>query len=190
MTEITAKTEGLPSAVETFVLRWGDLGGQWGVNRSVAQIHALLYLSDRPRTADYIAEMLGMARSNVSNSLKELQNWQLVRRVPVLGDRRDHFEAETDLWLMATRIAQGRKAREVDPMVAAIHAAMAEADDPAIGPVVRKRLAAMDEFVGTVERWYEQMLKVPPNQIMALIRMGTRVVNLLKPGRGRQASSE
>ncbi len=190
MTETTVKSQTLPAAVETFVLRWGDLGGQWGVNRSVAQIHALLYLSDRPRTADYIADTLGMARSNVSNSLKELQNWQLVRRVPVLGDRRDHFEAETDLWLMATRIAQGRKAREVDPMVAAIHAAMAEADDPAIGPVVRKRLAAMDEFVGTVERWYEQMLKVPPSQIMALIRMGTRVVNLLKPGRGKRASPE
>ena len=185
MTEMSVESESLPAAVQEFVLRWGDLGGQWGVNRSVAQIHALLYLSDRPRTAEYIADMLGMARSNVSNSLKELQNWQLVRRVPVLGDRRDHFEAETDLWLMASRIAQGRKAREIDPMVAAIHAAMAKADDPAIGPVVGKRLAAMDEFVGTMERWYEQILKVPPNQIMALIRMGAKVVNLLKLGRDK-----
>lgn len=187
MTEISVESENLPAAVEEFVLRWGDLGGQWGVNRSVAQIHALLYLSDRPRTAEYIADTLGMARSNVSNSLKELQSWQLVRRVPVLGDRRDHFEAETDLWVMATRIAQGRKAREVDPMVAAIHAAMAKADDPAIGPVVKKRLAAMDEFVGTMDRWYEQMLKVPSNQLMALIRMGSRVANLLKLGRGKDA---
>ena len=185
MTEMNGGSKILPAAVQEFVLRWGDLGGQWGVNRSVAQIHALLYLSDRPVTAEHIAERLGMARSNVSNSIKELIGWKLVRRVPVLGDRRDHFEAETDLWLMATRIAQGRKEREVDPMVAAIHAAMAKADDPAIGPVVKKRLAEMDVFVGTVERWYEDMLKVPPNQLMALIRMGGRIVSLLKP-RGRK----
>lgn len=186
MTEISAESKILPPAVQEFVLRWGDLGGQWGVNRSVAQIHALLYLSDRPVTAEHIADQLGLARSNVSNSIKELIGWKLVRRVPVLGDRRDHFEAETDLWLMATRIAQGRKAREVDPMVEAIHAAMAKADDPAIGPVVKKRLGEMDAFVGTVERWYDDMLKIPPNQLMALIRMGTKVVGLLKPaGRAR-----
>src|SRR3954447_22814064 len=108
MTEITVETR-LPPAVERFILHWGDLGGQWGVNRSVAQIHALLYLSDQPLTAEEIAETLGMARSNVSNSLKELAGWKLVRRVPVFGDRRDHYEAETDLWEMVTRIAQGRK---------------------------------------------------------------------------------
>src|SRR3982750_2519472 len=110
MTEISEKS---PAAVERFVLHWGDMGGQWGVNRSVAQIHALLYLSDRPLTAEAIADTLGMARSNVSNSLRELLAWKLVRRAPLLGDRRDHYEAETDLWEMVTRIAQGRKEREI-----------------------------------------------------------------------------
>ena len=94
MTEITIESDRLPPAVERFVLHWGDMGSQWGVNRSVAQIHALLYLSERPLTAEDLSERLGMARSNVSNSLKELIGWKLVRRVPVLGDRRDHFEAE------------------------------------------------------------------------------------------------
>jgi DNA-binding transcriptional regulator GbsR (MarR family) len=120
--------------VEQFVLRWGDMGTQWGVNRSVAQIQALLFLSERPLTAEDIAAKLGMARSNVSNSLKELLAWKLIHRVPVLGDRRDHYEAEADLWQMATKVAQGRKAREIDPMVAAIGAAMQDIDDPGSAP--------------------------------------------------------
>src|SRR5580658_666765 len=120
MTELTVSQGRLPAAVEQFVLRWGDMGDQWGVNRSVAQIHALLYLSERPLTAEDIAEALGMARSNVSNSIRELLAWKLIHRVPILGDRRDHYAAEADIWKMVTRIAQGRKEREIDPAVAAL----------------------------------------------------------------------
>ncbi|WP_327751887.1 MarR family transcriptional regulator [Sphingobium sp. SJ10-10] len=192
MTEISNESKSLPSAVEQFVLRWGDMGGQWGVNRSVAQIHALLFLSDRPLTAEDIADKLGMARSNVSNSLRELLAWKLAWRVPVLGDRRDHYEAETDLWQMATKVAQGRKEREIDPMVAAIRAAMEHADDPRISPVVRKRLHSMHDFMNTVENWYQQMLNVPPAQIMTLIRMGSKVVGLLKfvSGKGNKKEAD
>jgi DNA-binding transcriptional regulator GbsR (MarR family) len=180
MTETNAESDKMPPAVEAFVLRWGDLGGQWGVNRSVAQIQALLLLSDRPLTAEDIADKLGLARSNVSNSIKELLNWKLVTRVPVLGDRRDHFVAETDMWQMASKVAQGRKEREIDPMVAAIHAAMDQADDPRISVEVRQRLTAMNDFITTVDTWYGQMIQVPPQQIMRLIRLGAKVVNLLK----------
>lgn len=181
MTEIPDEPRRLPPAVEQIVLRWGDLGGQWGVNRSVAQIQALLFLSDKPLTAEDIAETLGLARSNVSNSLKELMTWKLIHRVPVLGDRRDHYEAETDLWQMATKVAQGRKAREIDPMVAAIRDAMAQMDanDAGISPKVKSRLHGMHEFVTTVDGWYEQMLHVPPETLMRLIRMGAKVVGLL-----------
>jgi DNA-binding transcriptional regulator GbsR (MarR family) len=185
VTETTVQSR-LAGAVEKFILHWGDMGGQWGVNRSVAQIHALLYLSERPLTAEEIAETLGIARSNVSNSLKELIVWKLIRRVPVLGDRRDHYEAETDIWQMVTRIAQGRKEREIDPAAAALRACRAEAEgDPHVSPVARKRLAEMEEFVGTLNRWYDQMLGVPAPKIMALIRMGAKVVNLLSFGRGK-----
>ncbi len=180
MTETEDTSNKMPAAVEQFVLRWGDMGGQWGVNRSVAQIQALLFLSERPLTAEDIADRLGIARSNISNSLKELLNWKLIRRVPVLGDRRDHYEAETDLWQMTTKVAQGRKEREIDPMVAAIRAGMAHIDDPAISPVVRQRLVQMHDFVTTVDTWYQQMLNVPPAQIMTLIRMGSKVVGLIK----------
>jgi len=180
MTETNDESTKLPPAVEAFVLRWGDLGGQWGVNRSVAQIQALLLLSERPLTAEDIAEKLGMARSNVSNSLKELLTWKLAMRVPVLGDRRDHFVAETDMWQMASKVAQGRKEREIDPMVAAIRTAMEQADDPRISKDVRARLTAMHDFIDTVESWYNQMLHVPPQQIMRLIRLGSKVVGLLQ----------
>jgi DNA-binding transcriptional regulator GbsR (MarR family) len=184
MTEISDKVRRLAPAVQLFVLHWGDMGTAWGVNRSVAQIHALLYVSERPLTAEDIAATLGIARSNVSNSLKELIGWKLVRRVPVMGDRRDHFEAETDLLEMVTRIAQGRKEREIDPAAAALRACMAEAEgDSRVSPTARARLAEMQRFVETLNRWYEQMLGVPPAKIMALIRMGSKVVNFLSFGR-------
>ncbi|HEX4694924.1 GbsR/MarR family transcriptional regulator [Sphingomonas sp.] len=184
MTEIIMETRPLPPAVERFVLHWGDMGSQWGVNRSVAQIQALLYLSERPLTAEQIAETLVMARSNVSNSLKELLGWRLIRRVPVMGDRRDHYEAETDLWEMVTRIAQGRKEREIDPAAAALRACLAEArGDARISPVAMKRLTEMGRFVETVEHWYDQMIAVPAPKIMALMRMGAKVANFLSFGR-------
>jgi DNA-binding transcriptional regulator GbsR (MarR family) len=186
MTETSDNTKRLPVAVEQFVLRWGDMGGQWGVNRSVAQIHALLYLADRPMTAEDIADSLGMARSNVSNSIRELIGWKLIRRVPLLGDRRDHYEAEADLWQMLTRIAQGRKEREIDPMVEAMGPVLAAADDdPTLSPVARKRLKEMHGFVTTIDSWYGQMLTVPPSTLMSLIKMGTKVVGLLGLGRGK-----
>ena len=171
-------------AVERFVLHWGDLGSRWGVNRSVSQIHALLYLSDRPRTAEDIADLLGLARSNVSNSIKELLAWDLIRRVPIKGDRRDHFEAEADVWEMFMRISAGRKERELDPAIAALRACVAEAQgDPAVHAVATERLKALLGFVETLDRWYAQMLTVPQQKLAALIRLGTRIVRFLPVGR-------
>ena len=187
MTETTGEPQQLHPAVQEFVLRWGDLGGQWGVNRSVAQIQALLILSETALNAEEIAERLGMARSNVSNSVKELLTWKLIRRVPVLGDRRDYYEAETDMWQMANKVAQGRKEREIDPMLAAIDLAMAQAGEgPALHPTVARRLEDMHGFIHTVEGWYRQMLGVPPHQIMRLIKLGAKVVGLLKFVGGKQ----
>jgi DNA-binding transcriptional regulator GbsR (MarR family) len=188
MTETTVRSQKLPPAVEQFVLRWGDMGGQWGVNRSVAQIQALLFLSDRPLTAEDIADTLGMARSNVSNSIRELLTWKLIRRVPVLGDRRDHYEAEADLWQILTRIAQGRKEREIDPAVAALRTVLETADgDQQISPVAKARLREMESFLGTLDTWFSQMVTVPPATILALMKLGSRVVNLVSLGRGASA---
>ena len=184
MTEITDHRKPLPIALERFVLHWGEMGGQWGVNRSVSQIHALLYLSERPMTAEEIADLLGLARSNVSTSIKELLAWNLIRRVPIKGDRRDHFEAEADVWEMFMRIAVGRKERELDPAIAALRACAAEArGDPAVHAVANERLKALLDFVETLDRWYAQMLTVPKQKLAGLIRLGTRIVGLLPGGR-------
>jgi len=184
MTEISEIPKRLPVAIERFVLHWGDLGGRWGVNRSVAQIHALLYVSERPRTAEDIADLLGLARSNVSNSIKELLAWNLIRRVPIKGDRRDHFEAEADIWEMFMRISAGRKERELDPAIAALRACATEAQgDPSVHAVANARLAALLDFVETLDRWYAQMLTVPKERLAAMIRLGTRIVSFLPTGR-------
>ncbi len=186
MTEITDKSGKLPETVERLILHWGDMGSSWGVNRSVSQIHALLYLSERPLTAEDIAEALGLARSNVSNSIRELMAWDLIRRVPVKGDRRDHFEAETDLWEVAMRIAAVRKEREIDPAVDALKTCVAGADhDAKLHPVAAKRLKDMLAFIESVDRWYAQMLTVPRPKLAALIRLGTRIVSLLPMGRSK-----
>jgi len=182
MTETTDKKK-LPAVVERFILHWGDMGDGWGVNRSVSQIHGLLYLADEPMTAEDIAETLGMARSNVSNSLKELLSWNLIRRVPILGDRRDHFEAETDIWEVAARIAAGRKEREIDPAIAALRACVSDAaDDPTITAVASKRLKEMLAFTELVDRWYTQMLRVPRQRLIALVRLGEKIVGYLPTG--------
>jgi DNA-binding transcriptional regulator GbsR (MarR family) len=176
MTEINVQTDALPGPVERFVLHWGEMGTSWGVNRSVAQIHALLYLSETPLTAEDIADRLGMARSNVSTSLRELLSWSLIRRVHAMGDRRDYYEAEADMFEMVRRIAQGRKAREIDPALTVLRSCVAEAKiDAAVPPNVRKRLTAMLDFTETVDRSFGEIMRLPMPTLMALIRMGGAV---------------
>ncbi len=179
MTEMTDMSVTLPPALMRFVIHWGEMGDQWGVNRSVAQIHALLFLSENPITAEEIAETLGLARSNVSNSLKELQGWSLVRRVHVLGDRRDHFEAEADMLEMVRRIALGRKAREIDPALAVLRSCVADAArEPKVSPVARKRLGAMLGFVETVDTSFSEIMALPSPVLNRLIRMGGAIARI------------
>src|SRR5579872_4287863 len=118
----------LDPTTEKFVLHWGEMGTRWGINRTVAQIHALLYLAPRPLNADEIVQALGVARSNVSNSLKELQSWGIVRLVHVLGDKRDHFESIKDVWEMFRLVLDERKKREIDPTVRVLKECISEAE--------------------------------------------------------------
>jgi DNA-binding transcriptional regulator GbsR (MarR family) len=183
MTELPDEGAALPSTVQRFVLEWGNLGERWGVNRSVSQIHALLYASKEPRAAEDIADVLGIARSNVSNSLRELQSWNIIRSVPVLGDRRTFYTAETDLWNLVSRIAAGRKARELDPATAALRDCVEMSrDDKSVDPVVQLRLREMLEFVERLSRWYDQMIAMPRSTIVALMKMGGGIARLLDRG--------
>ncbi len=180
MTEISEIKDLLPPAVERFVLKWGEMGGAWGVNRSVAQIHALLYLKAAPMTAEDISDALGIARSNVSNSLKELLGWNLIRRVAIRGDRRDHFEAEGDIWELVSRIAIGRKAREIDPVMEMLRAAVSEAQsDRRVEVETRKRLAEMLEFTSAADRWFQQMLSLPRGTLKTLMKLGSKIGRIL-----------
>lgn len=165
---------------ERFVLHWGEMGTRWGVNRSVAQIHALLYLAARPLTAGEIADTLALARSNVSTSLKELQGWGLIRMTHVIGDRRDHFDAITDPWQIMLAIAEGRKRRELDPTLSMLRDCMLEADeDPDIDPQTRARIAAMARFLTVLLGWYEEVSRLKRKTLVALVKLGGRVARLL-----------
>jgi len=180
MTEITDSNVILPEAVKRFVLEWGNLGDRWGVNRSVSQIHALLYASKKPLAAEEIADVLGIARSNVSNSLRELQSWNIIRSVPILGDRRTFYTAETDLWNLVSRIAAGRKARELDPAAAALRECVEMTrEDESVDPVVQLRLREMLDFVERLSRWYDQMIVLPRSKITTLIKLGGGIARLL-----------
>src|SRR3981189_3474019 len=133
---------------EKFVLHWGEMGTRWGVNRTVAQIHALLYLSREPLHAELIASLLSVARSNVSNSLRELQGWGIVRVVHVLGDRRDHFESLKDVWEMFEVVSEERKRREIDPTLRVLAECVAELKaGPQGDAYTRERLESMLEFL-------------------------------------------
>jgi DNA-binding transcriptional regulator GbsR (MarR family) len=192
MTETTVKSAVLPPAIERFVVAWGEMGEVWGVNRSVSQIHALLYVSDRPLTAEEIAERLRLARSNVSTSLRELMAWSLVRRVSALGERRDFYEAEADVFEMVRRIAAGRKSREIDPAIAALRQCLAAAEgDARVSGEVRRRFRTMLDFTEGVARSFDEVMQLPTPVLAKLIKMGGAVARLagLTSGRGARRSA-
>jgi DNA-binding transcriptional regulator GbsR (MarR family) len=172
----------LTPTMERFVLHWGEMGQRWGVNRSVAQIHALLYLATKPLDAETIAETLGIARSNVSTGLRELMAWDLVRVVHVLGDRRDHFEAETDNWRILLSIAEGRKRREIDPTLSTLRGFVLDAEaDRATDPAVKARIEGLMQFVEVVSGWYEQVRRIPAPTLLALLKMGAKIARAVRP---------
>lgn len=170
-----------------FVLHWGDMGQSWGANRSLAQIHALLIVAPRALNAEEIAETLKLARSNVSTSLRDLIDWGLIRKSPILGDRRDHFEALGDVWEMATKIVALRKAREIDPAKAVLRSCLEDARaDPQVAPAAVARLSEMDALIALLDDWYGQMNRIPKAQLLPLIRLGAKAVEFLAPFVGKK----
>jgi DNA-binding transcriptional regulator GbsR (MarR family) len=170
----------LTPAMEQYVLHWGEMGTRWGVNRSVAQVHALLFLADKPMHADEIVETLEIARSNVSTSLKELQGWGLVSLSHVLGDRRDHFVAEGDLWTILMTIVEERKRREIDPTLSMLRKCAIEAADDSQTPAdVKAKIDGMLEFMETLTGWYDQIKSVPKPTLVKLMKLGAKVARFV-----------
>ena len=156
------------------------MGAKWGINRTVAQVHALLYTSPKPLNAEEISDLLAVARSNVSNSLKELQTWRIVKLVHVLGDKRDHFEALPDVWETFRRVLDERKKREVDPTLAILQECISKAEaDSATGKYTERRLRELAVFFETTTEWYEQVRRWPTSALTKFVKLGDRIQKLL-----------
>ena len=168
----------LTPAKEKLVLHWGEMGTKWGINRTVAQIHALLHVAAKPLDAEEIAETLGVARSNVSTSLKELQAWGIVKVVHVMADRRDHFESVKDVWTLFQIIMDERKKREIDPTLAVLRECVA-ASKGEEDELAHRRLAEMAEFVESMSAWYTQVRRLPVSGWKQFAKMGGMVGKLI-----------
>ena len=161
---------------EKFVLHWGEMGTRWGINRTVAQIHALLFIAAKPIDAEEIAETLSVARSNVSTSLKELQSWGIVRIVHVMGDRRDHFESMKDVWEMFEVVLTERKRREIDPTLAVLRDCMIDAEKAGAAEAhTKERLGELLGFFETMSDWYEQVRRLPTQAMLKFVKLGGKV---------------
>jgi len=178
MTETTK--DALSPVQRKFVLHWGEMGTRWGVNRTVAQIHALLYLSPKPLNADDIVDALDVARSNVSTSLKELQGWGIVKLVHVVGDKRDHFQSMKDVWEMFRVVLDERKKREWDPTMRMLHECIVEAGkDKATDEYTESRLRELHGFFATTTAWYAQVRRWPTAAIVKFVKRGDKVLKAL-----------
>ena len=171
----------LSPAVEKYVLHWGEMGARWGTNRTVAQIHALLYLSPDPLRADQICELLSVARSNVSTSIRELQSYGLVRMTHELGDRRDYFESVYDVWELFRVIIEQRKQRELNPTLTMLRSCAADVSkEKDTDPVTKERIHNMLEFIENTSAWYEQIREIPSGTLTKLMKLGNKITKLVK----------
>ena len=163
-----------------FVLHWGEMGSKWGINRTVSQIHALLYLAGRPLHAEEIAETLDVARSNVSSSLKELQSWKLIRVVHLMSDRRDHFETSTDVWELFRTVVRERKQREFDPTVEVLRECVSNPEFSREEAGAQQRIRETLQFMDTMATWGDEMLRLSPETLVKVMKLGARIQQLLR----------
>ena len=170
----------LTPIMEKYILHWGEMGTRWGVNRTVAQIQALLFLSNQPLNAEQISATLGVARSNVSTSIKELQSWGLIKTVPLMGDRREHFDTLKDPWELFYTIMEGRKVRELDPTMSILRQCVLESEEDKVTPEeVKARIKDVLDFMETLDTWHTQIKGLPKSTLLKLIKLGARVQNFL-----------
>lgn len=169
---------------QRFVLHWGEMGTRWGINRTVAQVHALLFLSPKPLHAEEIATTLAVARSNVSTSLRELQGWGIVRVVHVLGDRRDHFESVKDVWEIFRIVSEERKRREIDPTLRVLQECVSELKGAgAANAYTRERLEQMLDFLTTTSSLFEELVHMPAPTLKGMAKLRGKLKSLFGTGK-------
>ena len=170
----------LTPITEAFVLHFGEMGSRWGISRTVGQIYALLFASERPLPADEIAEMLDFSRSNVSMGLKELQSWRLIRLQHLPGDRREHFAALGDIWQIFRTLAEERRRREIDPTLSVLRDLIMETPGNDADKFAQARLREMHELIELLLRWSDDVQRLETGQLVQLLKLGGRVVALLE----------
>jgi DNA-binding transcriptional regulator GbsR (MarR family) len=170
----------LTDVARKFVVHWGEMGSAWGVNRTVAQIHALLFFHGRPLHAEEISETLGVARSNVSTSLKELINWRLVRTTQALGDRRDYFETSGDVWELFRTVVRERKEREFDPTTRMLRGLVGQPEFAKESPDAQDRVRETLKLMEALGSWSDEMLRLSPSTLEKVLRMGASIQKFVR----------
>ena len=178
----------LKPVAKRFILHWGEMGSKWGVNRTVSQIHALLYIAGRPMHAEEIAETLGVARSNVSTSLKELQNWQLISVVHRMADRRDHFETSTDVWELFRTVVRERKQREFDPTIEVLRECLDHPDLAREEAGAQERIRETLQLMQTLSGWADEMLRLSPSTLVKVMKLGAKIQQLIRGDKRAKAA--
>ncbi|OYT93602.1 MAG: ArsR family transcriptional regulator [Burkholderiales bacterium PBB3] len=170
----------LPPLTQRFVLHFGEMGSRWGINRTVGQIYALLYVSAKPLNADEVGEALGFSRSNVSMGLKELQSWNLVRLIHQPNDRREYFQAPEDVWAIFRTLAAERRKREIDPTLSMLRDALMEQPSVAEDIHAQERMKQMHAFIELMTDWLDDVQKMDSATLASLMKMGSQVQKLLE----------
>ena len=170
----------LTPSIQAFVLHFGEMGSRWGINRTVGQIYALLFLSDTPLNAEQITETLGVSRSNVSMGLKELQSWRLVRSQHLPGDRRDYFTTPEDVIEIALTLVEERRKRELDPTLTLLRQTLMEEPTDSAEEYAHGRMQQMCDLMEQVSRWSHDLQKLSPEELQRLLLLGSAVPKLLR----------
>ena len=172
---------------QRFILHFGEMGSRWGINRTVGQIYALLYVSDKPLNADDIVQALGLSRSNVSMGLKELQSWRLVRSQHLPADRREYFSAPEDIWEIFRVLIEERRKREIDPTLSMLRGAIMEEASTAEDEYAIGRMREMHEMIELTTRWVDDVQHLPQKTAVQLMKLGGNVTKFLKPAEAKKA---
>ena len=170
----------LPPLCEAFVLHFGEMGSRWGINRTVGQIYAVLFISDRPLCADDIVERLEISRSNVSMGLKELQSWNLLKHRSIAGDRRDFFVTPDDIYAIVRTLVDERKKREIDPTLSVLRELLMRNPDSETERHAQDRMREMHELIELLTNWYGDVQKLETERLIQLLSLGAKVVKVLE----------
>ncbi|WP_244934969.1 GbsR/MarR family transcriptional regulator [Acuticoccus sediminis] len=169
----------LPPLQEEFVLHFGEMGSRWGINRTVGQIYALLFVNEHPLNAEQIAESLGFSRSNVSMGLKELQAWKIVRLKHFPGDRREYFTTPTDLWEIVRTLVEERKRREIDPTLTKLRELQMSRDKLDGDEYANHRIEELTQLIELLTGWYDDINGLETDRLIQLLSLGARVTDLM-----------